>query len=117
MLSGDLIFSKPSLSWKLLFRNVEIEKVNRGPGHDVGLVVEVKICTSFVTTPTPPWALNLATVKNLSHQIIFSGHCFPSLDPKGRMRTEGPSRLWSLLLFQILPLSWAAPTVAAPASC
>ena len=54
MLSGDLIFSKLSLSWKVLFRNVEIEKVNREPGHDVGLVVEVKICTSFVIMPTPP---------------------------------------------------------------
>lgn len=54
MLSEDLIFSKPSLSWKLLFGNVELEKVNRGPGHDIRLVVEVKICTSFVTMPTPP---------------------------------------------------------------
>ena len=88
------LISKPYLGCKLFFGSVEIEELNRGPGYDIGLVVEVKICTLYVTVPTPPWALNLATVKNFSHQIVFSGHCFLSLDPKGRTRTKGPSRLW-----------------------
>lgn len=57
--------------------------------------------------------LNLATVKNFNHRISFSGHCFPSLDPKSKTRTKGPSQPWSpSTAFQILPLRWVAPTLA-----
>lgn len=111
---GISFTARSSLGWKVLFGNVELEELNRQPGYSIGLVVEVEVCTLSVLGPTPPSALNLATVQNFSHRITSSGHCFPRLDPKGKTRTKGPSRLQPpSTAFQILPFRRAAPTLAA----
>lgn len=45
---GISFISKLSLGWKLLFGNVELEELNRAPGSNIGLGVEVRIYTSYV---------------------------------------------------------------------
>lgn len=45
---GISFISKPSMDWKSLFGNVDIEELNRGPGYNIGLAVEVKVRASYV---------------------------------------------------------------------
>lgn len=48
------LISKPSLGWKLLFGNVEGEELNKGPGYNNALVVEVEVYTLHVIVSVPP---------------------------------------------------------------